>query len=810
MEDVAMDLGDDASQESELSSSSEDESQSIPQGVTGPQASVDDETGRGDVEGRSKRAAAGRASLVWQNLGGRKSLTDDSGDVVKEKPKKKVEDGVKRPRGRPRKDGRPPIQRKLGETDTEVSTSPTSEIAPKPKRRIREKPLPVRRQGHSAEHEAGPSTPRSTSIRSATPTTGPTRKRTKILEEHEQEAKQELKPSSSGRLRKAPALDPVVLMRPSPPVSTVSSPSSSKRPSAGNCDNSINAKDRTAASPVVPSSVASTTTSRHADIVSKPKRNGVATTPKGSKAVEKTTPKRRIVPQSTRPSAKRIVDSEAVNAIGPSSPSVRVNGGTALTMSSLIKPTSSDAYFVAHASRSRGKRASQMTSDHILSESFHPIPTRTITALNKQIKSLVNANEDDGESLDSTAAMRTHAHFRPLYDRWTTLMLHTNRPLLFHGLGSKKAHLEDYVSHLSSKGTGASLIVRGEGGARIDDVVREIERGLGQPSTSIEEEDRQRPLFASALEARALRIASRLSQRDGRLPPRLFVLLHNFSTPALQQPRAMRIFSMLQSSPKIHFLASVAHVQAGHLGGLGPSSLSFNDTLDQRSFGVFDDDGPSTMNWLWIDMTTFVPSLDEILTQRTASTANGLHGQSSASSASRIAGLPKVLDLQSSGLDLGPSSSVMPSELANGAAANGVDSSHDLSDRAALHILRSVTYKARALFLLLADRLLSSSSSSSTSGTATSATMSYAQLAELARRNFLAGTPDMMRVLLVEFTSHGLVRVVEGGHSQSQGAEDEGIVLGQGLANVSDSSTVSIALDPRALRRVVDEIKPKL
>ncbi|MCO5598592.1 hypothetical protein L7F22_052689 [Adiantum nelumboides] len=410
---------------------------------------------------------------------------------------------------------------------------------------------------------------------------------------------------------------------------------------------------------------------------------------------------------------------------------------------SMIKPSSSDAYFVNHATRATSS-ARLRTSDNLISRDISTLAPRTIVSMTKRltkvIESSLNEEGEDGSSQVSFPTIVPLNNFESFYQHWWSLLRSTSRPLLFYGVGSKRAPLQKFAHSMAQKGRCCVIVIRGDAGGKVEEAIQELERNLSISHYS-EISRLQRAMSANAMEARVLHLLKVLerTQEDASttMPPAFMLMLHNIDSPALLQERSMRLLGLLCTSPYIHVCADTIHFNVASLAG-----------LDEN------------LPWLWIDLTTYIPILDEIIGERGAGIG-------------RTIGLPSVLDIRRAGAD----SDVAVLAMDHGRvgqsqliARNGTSADQDtlvgpitlLSDRAAIHILRSVTFKARGLFLLLGGRLINSSKGASqTTDTDELKAITYDDLSELARNNFLAMTPDALRALLVEFTSHGLVSIAE-------------------------------------------------
>ena len=478
------------------------------------------------------------------------------------------------------------------------------------------------------------------------------------------------------------------------------------------------------------------------ELLASPSKKRPPTTP--HKQTQATTPRKPATPVGSR-GAKRSASKVLPRETGEAPSNLH-----------LIQPTSSDAYFAQHAPRSKQRSSKHQTSDNVISGSLPGISAKAVSQLSASISHRMGAKAGSGP-----ASMLGASHFEPHYEYWWSLLVCTNRPLLIYGVGSKRIHLQHFAQHLASRGRCACVVVRGESGGRIEDVIREMERCMSMPVTTAE----QKQVASTPLEARAnalVKVMEAGGSKDGR-PSSIFILIHSFDSAQLLQERSLIILALLSACRRIHLCVDTCHVNSGLIAQMHSESPQSN------------------LPWLWINLTTYVPMLEEILHERGVGV-------------SRTIGLPRVLDIRAaggSGFDMG--ATLRDLSHPSGAHANSVVAGSLLSEQAAIHILRSVTSKARSLFLLFAARLLQGKNGHSAT--------TYGILARLARDNFLAMTSDALRSLLVEFTSHGLFRI--------EGQSAESAEHSQGLVQVAEGASVTIALSKTDLAVVVDEFRGK-
>ena len=204
-------------------------------------------------------------------------------------------------------------------------------------------------------------------------------------------------------------------------------------------------------------------------------------------------------------------------------------------------------------------------------------------------------------------------------------------------------------------------------------------------------------------------------------PPRrrnLYIILHNIDSPSLRTSKAKSCLSILALNPLIHLVASVDHINAPLLWS---SSDAFSRKEDSGDISNSNSDRRG-FAWLWHDLTTLTPYDAELA-----------HADRSS-----IAGARK-----NQGKNASNSSSVV------------------MSETAALHILASVTTKAKKLFVLMATSQLASEEAAEAEAKGTSDqqqhAISYDLLFNAARTDFIATSDTALRSLLGEFRDHELV-----------------------------------------------------
>lgn len=429
-----------------------------------------------------------------------------------------------------------------------------------------------------------------------------------------------------------------------------------------------------------------------------------------------------------------------------------------------IRPTSADYFFAAHASRRRGESSSGKITAAGSRTELPALTAKEVASLSRRA-----AMEDPLSSSGLTEL--AFNHYRRQYSSWKFLLL-LGYTLMMYGLGSKNLVLEDFAKERADLGEADVVVIRGRTGVRPEEWLDSVEDASGIATS---------PAVAGGIEGRAMRIVTHYSQafrsssREGRrthgeneehVP--LILVFHSLDSPSLLTPRNRICLQILSSSPHVHLIGSTTHPSSALLAGLTSSSAERGQ--------------------IWVDCTTLIPMVDDCLL-----TGAGV----------RLAGLPRAFDLRAGGgvgglTGMGARTSTTGRAAAAHGAPNtgGMTSAAEmhssgssgvplLSVTAALHVLRSVTVKARALFLKLATELKNqragpgSGESEAELAAFSARTLPYSRLLHLTTRNFIATSEPALRALLVEFTSHGLVRLsrVDGGTS---GADEERVSIGIG------------------------------
>lgn len=446
------------------------------------------------------------------------------------------------------------------------------------------------------------------------------------------------------------------------------------------------------------------------------------------------------------------------------SPATTAGGGA--SGSNLVKPTSSDAYFLFNTSkRARGLAGMGIgTSTSLISSKLPALNARDLEGIvAEQVKA--------GASV-ADLAVRMYRRLLPVY----LAQLLAGYSIIFHGVGSKTKLLTELVSkRVEAEGDAVGVVAQGAmKGFKVEDMLAEIERAVGLGSLTItaaagrqqeqgEEANGAATVVSTLTAARAERIVRRFNTQGVAGPTKLFLILEMFDAPGMQSLRFKSVLETLARSSNIHIMATTEHVNSGFIASTTGHQASSSSTNDHGEVeGGKRIEGGGRLCWIWQNMSTFVPSLDEMLIMR-----------SNPAFASWMPALPPALDL------LGSSSSSSSSLFArttqaadaNSAAADGSGASYynglqisdtfrTVSEASAISILKSVTTKARALFNLLAKQSLNSTGTEEADASAGSVDgVAYAELLNKAKRSFLVSNESDFKSLLIEFKDHHLCHI---------------------------------------------------
>jgi origin recognition complex subunit 2 len=274
----------------------------------------------------------------------------------------------------------------------------------------------------------------------------------------------------------------------------------------------------------------------------------------------------------------------------PSKPSARAAKATA-TAGPFVKLTASDAFFTAQSRPAR-------TSANVFSDLLPPLTHQQYTSL---LRSSTGAQQHEFAIEDLSFA---HESRWPGWER----ELGQGFNLLCYGLGSKRDVLNRFATEVLAERADVVVVNGVFPRLTVRDVLATIEAAF--PAV------RQAPApppsaQASAVDVLAYRIYTHF------LPPGLepapahelaaddlYLVIHGIDSAGLRTAQAKTVLGLLASSPRIHLLASVDHVQA-------PILFSTAETHSRpHSYPTgWHDSVPASrgFNWLYHDLTTLQP-----------------------------------------------------------------------------------------------------------------------------------------------------------------------------------------------------------
>ncbi len=301
--------------------------------------------------------------------------------------------------------------------------------------------------------------------------------------------------------------------------------------------------------------------------------------------------------------------------------------------------------------------------------------------------------------------------------------------VLCYGYGSKRNLLNQFAIERCSK-VGHVVVANGfQPNFSIKDLLNSIEAIPGVLSI---------PESSTAIESQARRISAFFSQPSQKRP--LFIIIHNIDSPSLRATKSKACLALLASNPRIHIVASVDHINSPLIWSSSEAS--------SRGDGGF--------TWLWHDMTTLAP-YDFELAYADRSSISGAHG----------GGPRKQRDV----------------------GGSGAPNPANMSETAAVHVLASVTQKAKKLFVLMAQKQLDAVEEAGglPGNDMQPFAIGYGMLFNAARDEFIATNDTALRSLLGEFRDHNLIL----GEQSTSGTEMLWIPLRkERLANVLHSIQV--------------------
>lgn len=396
---------------------------------------------------------------------------------------------------------------------------------------------------------------------------------------------------------------------------------------------------------------------------------------------------------------------------------VQLEDGKKAERGFLNSKNSEDAYFIAHSKI-------HPTSSNLFSSrpDWEPFT----------IPSYLDAFDDIPEKHDPNAIRTSHTQRWP---QWRKELEH-GFSLLFHGLGSKRVALNDFLEEaLVNEAGWEGLVINGfQAGSQVGDVLIGIEEIVNQIDETSDGLGSGRMNSFEVLEARARKLCATLNTI--RTP--ICVLIHNLDGRGFRNLRAQSILSMLAAQPNIHFLASIDHI---HAPLILPSTLASARPDTSASTVGHLEIGACGYNFLYHRLSTYLPYTLESILDGTLS-------------------------------DLLPPTIFPPTVTGSNTSRSDVRQNGPATSKSIMHVLSSLTVKAKSLFRLLAQHQLQAYEGITSTqqnildqyfkkGIPLDETppvaMASRSLFEIARTDFVASVESQMSALLVEFRDHGII-----------------------------------------------------
>lgn len=306
------------------------------------------------------------------------------------------------------------------------------------------------------------------------------------------------------------------------------------------------------------------------------------------------------------------------------------------------------------------------------------------------------------QDINITRLCKSHEEYFENY--WLELQNGFN--LLFYGYGSKKETLTQFAKAYCAT-EGHVIVVNGyKKRTNLKAIIAAIEQ-----VPELVDKD----VLANGWEGHISRIYDFF--RDTGTAP-LYLFIHNIESQALRDSKTRTFLSTLALHPRIHIIASIDNINAGFLWSSTEIAARKHPSTDAGH------PIPSTRGYAWLfhDLTTFKPYIQEMRSRDVTA---------------------------------------LPSQ--NQGTSGGTVSGQVLTEQAMLHILASVTEKAKRLFRLLATRQMASIDEEP-GKQPTGVTglekygMQYDLLFNEARKEFLATSDVALRALLGEFMDHEMIK----------------------------------------------------
>ncbi|KAG6896553.1 hypothetical protein C0992_007500 [Termitomyces sp. T32_za158] len=374
----------------------------------------------------------------------------------------------------------------------------------------------------------------------------------------------------------------------------------------------------------------------------------------------------------------------------------------ALPATNIIVETAFDAYFKHNSTRSR-------TSANVFSSLVPPLTAEEYAEGIESASKGLNIKPLEPNILTESSRDLLFVRFmRELAEGFNLLM---------YGLGSKRRALNEFATEYCAK-SGHVVVVNGfQPEFAFRDLLSSIENIPGILDTE---------LSSTSPETQCKRIYDFFAASGPRRP--LYLIIHNIDAAPLRAPKAKSCLALLALNPRIHLIASIDHINAPLIFSTSESTARKPDAhtpppaVPRRGFA-----------WLWHDITTFAPYDFELaFTDRTS--VKGAHGGG-------------------------------PRKKTDALVAQGTGTMA-ITETAALHVLASVTQKAKKLFVLIGTRQLESIEENDVTGAGTEdlqqSGIGYDMLFNIARNDFIATNDTALRSLLGEFRDHNLVVSTQG------------------------------------------------
>ncbi|KAL0060004.1 Origin recognition complex subunit 2 [Marasmius tenuissimus] len=401
----------------------------------------------------------------------------------------------------------------------------------------------------------------------------------------------------------------------------------------------------------------------------------------------------------------------------------RKSKATAGALAPIVVHSSFDAYFTHTAARPQ-------TSNNVFSSIIPPL---TAEEYNEAIKGLDDERKQPLKSeIISNPAIRN-----ALFSR-LVLQLRANFNIICYGYGSKRQILNQFAVERCAK-LGHVVVVNGfhpEFGG-VKEVVKAVENNVSAISSL------PLPSASTTLDSQIQRIREYFSgdssTKKKQKPRHLYLIIHNIDSATLRTSKSQSMLSNLAASPGVHIVASIDHINAPLIWSSSQLSSRGSDSATGSSSSSSSSMFSKGFNWLWTDMTTLAP-YDFELTFADRTSLSGAHDITSRRHANALA-----------------------NSLTNAA----------ISETAALHVLASVTVKAKALFREMGKKQLAAMVEAGEQGVGAGAAtdgnywhqfaVTYPALLEVAKAGFWAVNDTALRALLGEFKDHNLIVGSQGG-----------------------------------------------